>query len=207
MKAPLGTAIAIGVGLVVLVGYFVALPLLQNVRMLLVGWGTVLVGVATLVGIINLVQVHWKKAIGKSPSGTDHLSILLVLVFLVTFAAGVWLTPAHAEYQKIVTQIQKPVEVSLMSLLSITLLTACLRLMQRRKGLLAVIFLVSSVLFILILSGAAGYFGGVPGVDGFLRFMNMLPTAGARGILLGVALGSLTTTLRILLGTERPYGR
>jgi len=29
---------------------------------------------------------------------------------------------------------------------------------------------------------------------------------GARGILLGVALGTLTTGLRILFGADRPYG-
>jgi hypothetical protein len=29
---------------------------------------------------------------------------------------------------------------------------------------------------------------------------------GARGILLGVALGATATGLRVLLGTERPYG-
>jgi len=30
--------------------------------------------------------------------------------------------------------------------------------------------------------------------------------AGARGILLGMALGTLTTGLRILFGADRPYG-
>jgi hypothetical protein len=30
--------------------------------------------------------------------------------------------------------------------------------------------------------------------------------AGARGILLGVALGTVATGLRILIGADRPYG-
>jgi hypothetical protein len=34
----------------------------------------------------------------------------------------------------------------------------------------------------------------------------VLAAAGARGILLGVALGTLTTGLRILFGVDRPYG-
>jgi hypothetical protein len=38
-----------------------------------------------------------------------------------------------------------------------------------------------------------------------LSALNSLPVAGARGILLGVALGSLTTGLRILIGADRPY--
>jgi hypothetical protein len=29
---------------------------------------------------------------------------------------------------------------------------------------------------------------------------------GARGLLLGIALGTITTGIRILMGTDRPYG-
>ena len=36
-------------------------------------------------------------------------------------------------------------------------------------------------------------------------FLQRLPVAGARGILLGIALGSLTTGLRVLLAADRPY--
>ncbi len=39
MKAPVSTAIAIGVGLVVLLGYFIQVPLLTNLREILVGMG------------------------------------------------------------------------------------------------------------------------------------------------------------------------
>ncbi len=33
-----------------------------------------------------------------------------------------------------------------------------------------------------------------------------LVTGAARGIVLGVALGAITTGLRVLLGADRPYG-
>jgi hypothetical protein len=34
----------------------------------------------------------------------------------------------------------------------------------------------------------------------------VLALGGARGILIGVALGALTTGLRVLFGVDRPYG-
>jgi hypothetical protein len=34
----------------------------------------------------------------------------------------------------------------------------------------------------------------------------VLALGGARGILIGVALGTLTTGLRVLFGADRPYG-
>jgi hypothetical protein len=59
--------------------------------------------------------------------------------------------------------------------------------------------------FFLILSG--GFLAGIdiPLVQSLTAFIDRLPIAGARGILLGIALGSLTTGLRILMGADRPY--
>jgi hypothetical protein len=40
-----------------------------------------------------------------------------------------------------------------------------------------------------------------------LRAITLVPaTAGARGLLLGVALGAIATGLRVFLGFDRPYG-
>ena len=70
---------------------------------------------------------------------------------------------------------------------------------------MAVIFLISALVFLVLLSGYLPLSSDVPVLNSALGFLNRLPLAGARGILLGVALGSLTTGLRILLGADRPY--
>jgi hypothetical protein len=46
---------------------------------------------------------------------------------------------------------------------------------------------------------------GDSSVDPFLAAIRLLPVAGGRGILLGIALGSLMAGLRILFGADRPY--
>ncbi len=70
---------------------------------------------------------------------------------------------------------------------------------------MGVIFVLSAIGFLLVNSGI------LFGMDNemllnWLPVVNLLPEAGARGILLGVALGSVTTGLRILMGVDRPYG-
>jgi len=59
IKAPISAAIAIGVGIVVLAGYFI--PSINNIRFALLRTGLILAAVALLVGIINLLSVHLKK--------------------------------------------------------------------------------------------------------------------------------------------------
>ncbi len=203
MRAPIATAIAIATGLIVLIGYFVPLPVLQSIRSVLLGWAVTVAGVATLIGIINLVITHWRRV--NAPRNRDLYSALLILSFLLTIAAGLVLTPADAQFQHVVTSIQAPVEASLMAVLAISLAYASLRLFQKRKGLVAVVFVISALLFLLTTSGFLASGSDNPLMKSILAAVNQLPVAGARGILLGIALGSLATGLRILMGVDRPY--
>ncbi|NPV75070.1 MAG: hypothetical protein HPY59_01720 [Anaerolineae bacterium] len=203
MRSPVVAAVTIAVGLIVLLGYFLPSLLVQNLRALLINWGVSLAGVAALIGILNLLAVHWRKANDKG--NRNFYSLLLLLAFSVTFAAGMWLTPADPGFQHVITSIQIPVETSLMALLAITLGYAGLRLLQRRKGIMGILFVIGAIVFILFSSGFLPVLQQLPLVGGVASLVNRLPVAGARGILLGVAIGSMMTGLRIFLGADRPY--
>jgi cytochrome bd-type quinol oxidase subunit 2 len=202
MKSPLAAIVAIAVGIILLVGFFVTIPAVQQVRAVMLGWGVILAGVATLVGIFHLVGVHWRKTRGDKK---DRYSGIFLIAFFATLAAGLWLTPVDPNFHHIVTSIQVPVETSLLALLAVSLAFASVRLLQRRRDMMSVVFVVSVVFFLLLAAGIFGQVPNGPAGGGLLDAFNRLPMAGARGILLGVALGSVTTGLRILLGADRPY--
>lgn len=62
MRAPFATAVAIAIGLIVLLGYFIPFGgILSNLRDVLLSWAIILAGVAAMVGIINLIKTHWRK--------------------------------------------------------------------------------------------------------------------------------------------------
>jgi hypothetical protein len=203
MKAPFATALAIAIGILVLVGYIVPIPILVSVRTLLLGWAVILVAVAMVVGVINLARVHWIKA--TRSEGRDYYSIIFLLAFLLTIAAGVVLGPTNPTFQQAVLSIQVPAESSLMALLAIVLAYASLRLLQNRKGTLAVLFVFSAVIFLFLSSGLLAGVDAISPFKEIIALLNRLPIAGARGILLGIALGSLVAGLRILMGADRPY--
>ncbi len=203
MRSPFATAVAIAVGLIILLGYFFPIDLLQQVRYFLLDWGVILFAVATLVGIVNLVTVHWRKM--TAPRNRDYYSPILILAFLLTLAAGLVLTPSNAQFAHVVTSIQAPAEISLLALLAISLAYAGLRLLSRRRGVMSIVFVASVILFLFLGAGILPALQNSPAASGFVGFLNRLPLAGARGILLGVALGSVTTGIRILLGADRPY--
>jgi len=207
LKGVLSTAIAIASGLLVLAGYFFAhlsnggTSLLAGIQMIMLDWAIILAGFAMLIGIINLFIVHLGKIRGRKKGAA--YSLLLLLALVTTFIFGL-VRPAQVEI--VFTTIQLPVEASLMALLAVTLTYASIRLLRGRFNLLSVIFLITALL-ILLGTAPLPFLGNLPGISDWVRpfISHVLATAGARGILLGVALGTLTTGLRVLLGADRPY--
>ena len=51
-------ALALGVGLFVLLGYFVDLGFIQNFRLTFLRWAVLLAAAALVVGLVNLLAVH-----------------------------------------------------------------------------------------------------------------------------------------------------
>jgi hypothetical protein len=133
-------------------------------------------------------------------------SALLLIALVVTFLFAMILRPGHAAMKIILSGIIIPVEAALMGLLTVSLLYAAMRLLRRRADLMSLVFLITAVL--LILGSATLPFGNMPVLGSFLRpwIAQILALGGARGILIGVALGTLTTGLRVLFGADRPYG-
>ena len=203
MKNPLYPAIAIGVGIVVLLGYFLQIDLLVNIRITLLEWATILIGVALLVGVANLFMVHWNRATSDYPNRYNSIALLvgMVLTLLIVGYFG----PTDPISVWIFNYIQIPIEASLMALLSVVLIYAGVRLLRRKPNLLTIVFLATAVV-ILLMSGPL--FGiDIPGLAELRIWIGKVPAvAGARGILLGISLGIIAAGLRILMGSDRPYG-
>lgn len=196
--------IAAATGLIVLLGYFFPGAGLAVIRTPLLDWAVTLSGVAGLVAILNLVfGIHWKRVHDNHPR--KAYSVVLILAFLLTIAAGIYLDPASNSFQKLVTRVQVPIESSLMAVLAITLVYASLKILQRHRNWMGFIFFLSVLLFLVLNSGVLAYTTEIPILRDLLSVFHQIPVAGARGMLLGIALGSLATGIRILIGSEKPY--
>jgi hypothetical protein len=203
LKATGFAVIAIAFGLIVLLGYF--LPVLVGLREELLRWAVLLTAVLLLVGVINLARVHWEKFTKKQSGGWYSLVLLISLVItLVVALTGYWTGNSHVLIW-LFNYIQLPVESSLMAILVVVLTYAAARMLGRRMNLFSLVFIIT---VLLVLIGTVS----LPGVEiDLLRdlrswIVQVAATAGARGILLGVALGTIATGLRVLMGADRPYG-
>lgn len=204
MKAPLTTIVAILSGLIVLLAYFLPITVLNNVSQMIINWAVTLSGVAILVAIISLISAHWQKF--RQKRSQDRYSILVIFGFSLTLLFGLILGgPGNSEYQKVVTHIILPIEAGLLGVLAAGLIYAGLRLYRANRGWMIIVFGVSTVLFLLLYSGIFTSGLDIAIVKEGLGVLQRLPDAGGRGILIGLALGTIATGVRILLGVDRPY--
>jgi len=193
------------IGVLFLLGYFLPVQPLLAVRALLISWAILIGGFAALVGVLNLMQVHFLKVRRRDVSWP--YSLILLISLFITLALGLVLGPAHAWMQLAVQAVIFPVEASLMAVLAVTLAYAAIRLLRRRTDLMTVVFLVSA-LVIMGVGLSLPFVGQIPVLGDMLGpWLSFgLVAGGARGILLGMALGGLLTGLRVIFAMDRPYG-
>lgn len=200
----LTAAVAMASGLIVLLGYFYPLDILTQLRIMLTDWAVIIAAMAVLVGIANLIFVQMEK-IRKREKNSIY-GALLVLSLIATFGLGLVFGPENQIVQLAVNAVIVPVEGSLMAILAVTLVYASIRLFRRRADVMTVIFLFVAVLFLFAVmpTPVGPLLGGLN--DYILQILGMFSRGGARGLLIGIALGTLLTSLRVLFGIDRPYG-
>lgn len=192
---------AISFGLLVLLGIFI--PDLADFRNRILNWAMLLAAMALLLGLLNLAQVHWQRIRGRE---TPVYSAVLLIAMVVTFAVTLLQGSDSETAEWIFNYLVVPIETSLMAVLAVSLTLAAARVFQQRTELMNTVFIAT---LLLLLIGAGPLFGVE--LPYFTRVLNpyinnVLALGAMRGLLIGVALGTITTGVRILIGADRPYG-
>jgi hypothetical protein len=162
----------------------------------------VTVALALLIGLWNLLNVHMSK-LGRRERGWPYslLTIAAALAVLLIRAADVKVD-GESLSDALFEAVQVSLESALAGLLFFFLVYAAYRMLRERVTFNGCLFLVALLIVLL---------GAIPlgGLDAFVGLRDWLlefpVTAGARGILIGVALGTITVGLRVLIGQERAY--
>lgn len=205
LKRTLPTAVAIAVGIFVLVSILTPYPLLDAFGIYFIDLAIIIGTFAFFLGVLNLLRVHARK-LRERPSDRLYsfvllVAMILVLVFGLPPVEGEPFGPSQPLVQWLFQNVQVPIQASLSALLVFFLIMAAYRLLTLRNAESAVMLIVALV--VLVGQAAVGFFAPLAEVRDWIVAVPAL--AGVRGILLGVALGAVLTGIRLLLGVERPY--
>jgi hypothetical protein len=209
-------AVTLPLALIILLG-LEPLPLLpeatnvaaSNLSRLLLEIISITAAFAVFAGVLNLLRVHLTNV---RRGGRGLYSLLTVLVFVLVIVLRVVerlgiLTVAETTTPlitlKVMDVLQVAVESALAGLLFFFLVYAGYRLMRRRVTVWSILFVTAAVIVLI------GY-SPLPGLEAlgvFREWLLRVPVAaGTRGVLIGVALGTVVVAIRILTAQDRTFG-
>lgn len=209
-KRILPVALTIAVGWLVLISFLPLEPTsplagtLTNLRAVLVEWAVILAAFALLLGFINLLLVHYRRI--RQGQGV-LFSLALIVSALLTL--GLWIgsllqgDPPMTFLDSLFKLIVAPLQSAAGALLAILIAVAGFRALNVRRTLGMVLFVLTAV--VVVLTQPAALFREIlePIRAGLI---DPITTGSLRGLLLGVALGSLAVGLRLIFGADRPQG-
>jgi len=200
MRRSLPMAIAIAMGALILLDFFFDEPRINALGRFFVESTVIVAGFALLLGIVNVLVVHIRRIIQREDGWL--YSIALVATAVIVLVAGIP-GPDSAVVGWIFDHVQFPLQAATFSLLAFFVATAAYRGL-RLRSLESVAFVLAAVLVLLGQVPASRYLTDlIPAAKDWI--LNVPSTAGVRGIIIGVALGTVATGIRVLLGFDRPY--
>lgn len=226
LKRTIPVLIAFVVGAWFAIQYFVPTAFSNQTLTWASNWTKILFGFAFILGLYSLVHQHWMRMRRRQP-GYGY-SILVYVGLLVTVAVGfakelqsllgiVFHRTFHfASFQSYGTEYQftsgftwiynyvfTPASATMFSILAFFIASAAYRTFRARSIQAALLLIAAAIVMFGRVPIAAAISSRIPDLaDWIMASPNM---AAKRGILIGISLGTIATSLRIIFGIERAY--
>jgi len=153
----------------------------------------IFLALSVVIGIANLLFVH----VSRLTSGKFYSAVLLASFSFTIF----WYVTRQGD-TSLLEAVQLPIESALAALLFLSLVHGGSRVMRKRRDIWGLLF-VAVVLVVLLASLPLAELAPLRAWNDWL--MRVPVSAGARALLLGIALGMVVTGVRVVLGQDRAY--
>jgi len=199
MRHLIPTIIAILAGLIILAEFLLGVELVGQE---LLDWVVILAAFAIVLGLLNVLRVHGVRLVRRTSPWLDRFYSLVLLIAVITVLAigiGGSQTPLMSWTYH---YVYLPLSATMFSLLAFYIASAAYRVLRLSSGQAAVMLVVGLV----VLLGQIPMGSDWPILQDLREWVLSVPAlAGIRGILIGAALGAITTGLRVLMGLERRF--
>jgi len=201
MKLKIPLAITIVLVLLEVADYFFQVPVINSIARDVTVATLVMSACAIGIGIISLARIHVTRITKKRPHSLESAIMLVTLAAFIL--VGAVLGSADPNYVYMFQNIIVPLDSTMFSLAGFFMASAAYRAFRARSN-EALILLIAAVLVML---GQApigeALWSGFPGISQWI--LDVPNTAGVRALIMGIAIGMLSLTIRMLMGHERGY--
>lgn len=201
--------VAFGFGVTAIAVYYVPHSFAQGVELRLSIWLRIVIAFAYFLGLYSLLSLHASR-IRTRRAGWGY-SLVAYISFAVMMLFVIWNDghgPFHPQaekggYQWLFLNVHVACAATIFSLLAFFISSAAYRTFRARSPEAAILLISAAIVMLGRVPVGAWISDWLPaGMQWLMSVPNM---AAKRGILLGVSLGAIATSLRIIFGIERSY--
>jgi hypothetical protein len=208
MKKNIPLVITFLTGLVIVVTFFTPHQPMGSMQQRLLIWYSIVLGFTMLLGIDSLLRSNLKKIAGRQPGWI--YAAALVAGFLITMAAGLYtwigtksLLTLGSSFMFIYTYVIVPLQATMFALLAFFIASAAYRAFRARSMEATLLLITAAVVMLGRVPVGAELWDKLPVMQDWI--MEVPQMAAKRGIFIGIALGTVAMSLRVILGLERTY--
>ncbi|MDP2174218.1 MAG: hypothetical protein Q8M98_09300 [Candidatus Cloacimonadaceae bacterium] len=165
-------------------------------------WARAMAPFAMLLGVVSLSMMHTNKIKRRAPKW--QYSYFFFAGFVVTTLAGfIGGTQKGGVYMWMFENMQMPMSATMFALLAFYMASAAYKAFRARSPEATVLLLAAILVMLAQVPLGVQISKHLPTISQWI--LDVPNLASKRGIMLGVGLGSVATTLKIMLGIERSY--
>lgn len=189
-------------GVLLFVLFFSAHPTAKSVYLTIVNdYWQIVFSFTLIVGVVGFVRINMREIIRGE--GRAYRIVALVSLSVMPIAAIAWGVKIDSPFMWLYENVQVPMQSTVFALLAFFVASASFRGF-RARSLQAGILLLAALLTLISRSDIGELlWSDLPSVADWVRSYPSM--AARRAILIGIGLGSLTTSLRIIVGIERTW--
>jgi hypothetical protein len=199
-EIPLLIAFLLGTWMI-LENFLTGIPRVGQVKEVITNGGIVIMAFTYVLGIYSIVSVNVTR-IRRGIDVVPKIALLTALVLMVSM--GFWRGIAEGSpFNWLYLNLYVPLQATMFSLLAFYIASAAFRAFRARSVEATLLLICATLVMVGRIPLGEKIWSAFPAISDWI--MNFPNLAGKRAIMIGAALGAISTGLRVILGLERSY--
>ncbi len=208
MKKEIPLLITFLTGVIIVVTFFIPHQPFGGMQQRLLIWYSIVLGFTLLLGVDSLLRSNIRR-IARRQAGWGYAAVLMggfaicLVAGVVSLANDRSLISLNGPFMYVYTYMIVPLQATMFALLAFFIASAAYRAFRARTLEATLLLITAAIVMLGRVPVGAEIWDKLPVIQDWI--MEVPQMAAKRGIFIGIALGTIAMSLRVILGLERTY--